>query len=81
MQRQAANYWKLLFDKQHGQWGEPAPDPSECFASVPLNVSTPGPPVEMVTITLHSGGSGQVDHGAITIQWGTLDANASFKVK
>ena len=41
MQRQEDNSWKLLFDKQHGQWGEPAPDPSQCFASVPLKVSQP----------------------------------------
>jgi Protein of unknown function (DUF2911) len=34
MQRQKDNSWKLLFDKQHGQWGEPAPNASECFASV-----------------------------------------------
>src|SRR5271169_6612938 len=39
MQRQEDNSWKLLFDKQHGQWGEPAPDPAQCFASVPLKTT------------------------------------------
>jgi hypothetical protein len=77
MQRQEDNSWKLLFDKQHGQWGEPAPDPSQCFASVPLNVSPPAQPVEMVTLTLSKVGGG----GTLTIQWGTLETSASFKAK
>ena len=77
MQRQEDNSWKLLFDKQHGQWGEPAPDPSQCFASVPLKVSQPAQPVEMVTLTLSKVGGG----GTLTIQWGTLEATASFKAK
>src|SRR5579862_2872328 len=59
MQRQEDNSWKLLFDKKHGQWGEPAPDPSECFASVPLSQSTPSSPVEMVTLTLRKAGKGE----------------------
>jgi hypothetical protein len=75
MQRQEANSWKLLFDKQHGQWGEPAPDPSQCFASVPLKEATPARSVDMVTITLTKAGGG----GTITIQWGTVEASASFK--
>ncbi len=77
MQRQEDNSWKLLFDKQHGQWGEPTPDPAQCFASVPLKESKPAAPAEMVTITLAKAGKG----GAITIEWGTLKATADFKAK
>jgi hypothetical protein len=77
MQRQGDNSWKLLFDKQHGQWGEPAPEASECFASVPLKESKPAKSVEMVTLTLSKAGGG----GTLLIQWGTLDAAASFKAK
>ena len=77
MQRQADNSWKLLFDKQHGQWGAPAPDASQCFASVPLKESKPAKSVEMVTLTLSKAGSG----GTLLIQWGTLEATASFTAK
>lgn len=79
MQRQADNSWKLLFNKQHGQWGDPAPDVSECFASVPLIISGPhnGIPVEMVTITLDPT-MVQDRGGWIVIQWGTLEAKAFF---
>jgi hypothetical protein len=82
MQRQSDNSWKLLFDKQHGQWGEPTPDVSECFASVPLLISGPhdGKPPEMVTITLFP--TQMWDRGGwITIQWGTLEAKAYFTPK
>jgi len=77
MQRQEGNSWKLLFDKEHGQWGEPAPEPSQCFASVPLKESKPAKSVEMVTLTLSKAGSG----GTLKIQWGTLEAAAGFKAK
>ena len=77
MQRQADNSWKLLFDKQHGQWGEPTPNPADCFASVPLTESKPAASVEMVTLTLSKASGG----GTLTIQWGTLEVAASFKAK
>jgi hypothetical protein len=82
MQRLADNSWKLLFDKPHGQLGEPPPDASECFASVPLFISGPNTfnPHEMLTITLlptHAWDYG----GWITIQWGTLEAKAFFAPK
>jgi hypothetical protein len=77
MQRQADNSWKLLFDKKHGQWGEPTPDPADCFASVPLKESKPAASVESVTITLslRKAGGG----ATIKIQWGTLEVAADFK--
>jgi len=77
MQRQEGDSWKLLFDKQHGQWGEPEPDPSQCFASVPLVGSTPAASTELVTLTLSKADGG----GTLTIQWGTLEVAASFKAK
>ena len=82
MQRQKDNSWNLLFDKQHGQWGEPAPDASECFATVPLIISGPhnNNPPEMLTITLYP--TMVWDRGGwITIQWGTLEAKAFFEPK
>jgi hypothetical protein len=77
MQRQADNSWKLLFDKKHGQWGAPSPDASEAFASVPMTSKTATQPVEMVTLTLRKAGGG----GSLTVEWGTLEASASFKAK
>lgn len=77
MQRQADNSWKLLFDKQHGQWGEPTPDPADCFASTPLTSSTPSASVETLTITLSKASGG----GKLTIEWGTLEVSTNFKAK
>jgi hypothetical protein len=69
--------WKLVFNKQHGQWGTQH-DASKDFASAPLKTSTASTPVEMVTLTLRkAGGAG----GTLTIQWGTLEAVASFTAK
>ena len=51
--------------------------PSQCFASAALKESKPAKPVEMVTLTLRKAGNG----GTLTIQWGTLEAVASFKAK
>jgi len=76
MQRQEDKSWKLVFNKQHGQWGTNH-DASQDLASVPLEESKATKPVEMVTLTLHKAGSG----GTLTIQWGTLEAAASFKAK
>lgn len=76
MQRQEDKSWKLVFNKQHGQWGTDH-DASQDFASVPLQESKAANPVEMVTLTLSKAGGG----GTLLIQWGTLEATASFKVK
>jgi len=76
MQRQEDNSWKLVFNKQHGQWGTQH-DPSQDFASVPLKTSQPAKSVETVTLTLRKAGNG----GTLTVQWGTLEAVASFQPK
>ena len=76
MQRQSDNSWKLVFNKQHGQWGTDH-DTSQDFASVQMKDSKATKPVEMVTLTLAKEGSG----GTLTVEWGTLKAVASFTAK
>jgi hypothetical protein len=75
-QREADNSWKLVFNKQHGQWGTQH-DASQDVASVPLKGSTASSPEEMVTIRLSKRAGG----GAIVIQWGTMRLYADFKAK
>jgi hypothetical protein len=76
MQRQEDNSWKLVFNKQHGQWGTEH-DVSQDLASAPLKESKGGKSVDLVTLTLRKSGGG----GTLTIQWGTLEVAASFKAK
>ena len=75
-EREADNSWKLVFNKQHGQWGTQH-DASQDLASVPLKEIKASKSVEMVTINLTMVGTG----GVIAIQWGDLELTASFKVK
>ncbi len=76
MQKQADNSWKLVFNKQHGQWGTKH-DAAQDAASAPLKQSQAAKPAEMVTITLAKAGAG----GAITIEWGTMTVTAGFSAK
>jgi hypothetical protein len=76
MEREGDNSWKLVFNKQHGQWGTEH-DASQDLASVPLKESKAAKSIEMVTLTLAKAGAG----GTLTIQWGTLEAAASFQAK
>jgi Protein of unknown function (DUF2911) len=71
--------WSLVFNKQHGQWGEGTPpeaghDPSQDLASAPLNVQNVSSSAEQVTITLRKAGPG----GEILIHWGTMELSAKF---
>jgi hypothetical protein len=84
MQKQDDNSWKLVFNKQHGQWGvkssrhpDSGHDPSQDLVSVPLKQSPSGNPRDQVTITLTKAGP----VAEIIIEWGTLKAAASFKAK
>jgi len=76
MQKQADNSWKLVFNKQHGQWGTQH-DAAQDLVSAPLKQSQPAESVEMVTITLAAAGEG----GVISIEWGTMKVTASFTAK
>jgi hypothetical protein len=76
-ERESDKSWKLVFNKQHGQWGTQH-DASQDFAKVPLKESKASSPAEMVTISLaKAGGTG----GVVTIQWGDMKMSANFKVK
>ena len=75
-EREADNSWKLVFNKQHGQWGTQH-DTSQDLASVPLKETKVPNSAEMVTIGLTKTG----DAWGIAIQWGDMKLTASFKVK
>jgi hypothetical protein len=75
-QRGADNSWKLVFNKQHGQWGTQH-DASQDLVSVPLEQTKASKSEEMVTISLTKKGAG----GVTTIQWGDMKLTADFKVK
>ena len=74
--QRTADGWKLVFNKQHGQWGTDH-DTAQDFASAPLKETKPSKPAEMVTITLAKGGAG----GVLSIQWGQLGLSANFAAK
>ena len=71
-----ASGWKLVFNKQHGQWGTQH-DAAQDLGSTPLKESKGAKAEEMVTISLAKEGDG----GSITIQWGDQVLGASFKAK
>ncbi len=71
--RESDNSWKLVFNKQHGQWGTQH-DAAQDLAAVPLKESKAGKPAEMVTINLQKQGAG----GAIAIQWGDMELTTDF---
>ncbi len=70
---EADNSWKLVFNKQHGQWGTQH-DAAQDLAAVPLKEAKAGKPAEVVTIDLHQQGGG----GAIAIQWGDMELSTDF---
>jgi hypothetical protein len=73
-QKQADSSWKLVFNKQHGQWGTNH-DASQDLASVPLKTEKESKPAEQVTIALEQEHGG----GEIAIQWGEMELSANFK--
>ncbi len=74
MQKVEDGGWKLVFNKQHGQWGTQH-DKAQDFASVPMEGSKGADSVDLVTITLSKMGGG----ATLKVQWGTLVQSASFK--
>jgi hypothetical protein len=75
-QRGADNSWKLVFNKEHGQWGMHH-DTSQDLVSAPLKESKAANSAEMVTISLTK----QVPGRVIAIQWGEMKLTANFKLK
>lgn len=78
-QKEADGSWKLVFNKQHGQWGAGTPpngghDPAQDLASVPLKVETSKKSAETVEITLEK----ENGAGEISVAWGTMELSANF---
>lgn len=74
--KQADNSLKLVFNKQHGQWGTQH-DAAQDLVSVTLKQEKEDKSAEQLTIELENEAGG----GEITIHWGTLELSATFKAK
>jgi len=75
-QKQSDGSWKLVFNKQHGQWGTQH-DAGQDFASVPLKQGTEQKSAEKVTITLEN----ENGAGELSVQWGDMEMTTNFNVK
>jgi hypothetical protein len=75
-QKEADGSWKLVFNKQHGQWGTQH-DAAQDLAAAPLTETKGSESAEQVTISLEKAGSG----GEISIQWGEMVLSAKFTAK
>jgi hypothetical protein len=71
------NSWKLVFNKQHGQWGTQH-DAAQDLVSAPLKQGDASDSAETVTIALTKAGN---KGGVISIQWGTMKLSADFRLK
>ncbi len=76
VRKDEGNAFKLVFNKQHGQWGTEY-DGAQDLTSVPLKEEKEEKAAEQVTIELENEAGG----GEITIHWGTLELATAFKVK
>ena len=76
VERAEGDSWKLVFNKQHGQWGTQH-DAAQDLVSTPLKETKTSNSAEMVTIDLMKSAKGDM----ITIQWGDMKLAASFKAK
>ncbi len=74
--KEADNSWKLVFNKQHGQWGTEH-DVAKDLGAAPLKVEKDEKPAEQVTVELEE------EHGAneISIHWGDMELSTDFKAK
>jgi hypothetical protein len=77
--KEGEDSWKLVFNKQHGQWGAGpgSYDSAKDEAAVPLKQEKEDKSAEQLTIALENEAGG----GEITIHWGTLELAAYFKAK
>jgi hypothetical protein len=74
-QRQSDNSWKLVFNKQHGQWGT-SHDPSKDFAFIPFHERKTSNSVDELTIRLERRGNG----GVFLVHWGDMELTVPFAV-
>jgi Protein of unknown function (DUF2911) len=75
-EKQSNNSWKLVFNKQHGQWGT-SHNAQLDFAKVPLREEKVSDSADMVTIKLASEGSG----ARFSVEWGDLMLATPFKAQ
>ncbi|MGH9327678.1 MAG: DUF2911 domain-containing protein [Terriglobia bacterium] len=77
-QRQSDNSWRLVFNKQHGQWGTGAGshNPKLDFASVPFKMSKVANKTPVFTITLRKRGS---NRGELLVHWGDMELSTHFR--
>jgi hypothetical protein len=71
-----AQGWKLIINKQTGQWGTQY-DESQDLARVDMKVSKTAAPVEQFTISFAPAAGG----GVMKLDWETTSAAVNFKVK
>jgi len=71
--KEAGGNWKLVFNKQHGQWGTQH-DAAQDLAAVPLMLEKEKS-ADLVTITLEN----EKGAGEISVQWGEMELSATFK--
>lgn len=72
--KEADGSWKLVFNKQHGQWGTQH-DAAQDLVAVPLKEEKQGKSSEMVEISLEKTSGG----GEFSVNWGNLELTAAFK--
>ncbi len=68
--------WKLVFNKQTGQWGTQH-DAAQDLVAVPLTTGKAAATAEQVTISLAEADGG----GMISIEWGDMRLSTEFKAK
>ncbi|MFN7929674.1 MAG: DUF2911 domain-containing protein [Blastocatellia bacterium] len=75
----SAKEWKLIINKQTGQWGTPYKPEYEKteLARVPMNTESLSAPVEQFTILLEPSGSG----GVMKLEWEQTRAAVNFTEK
>ncbi len=71
------NGWKLIVNKQTGQWGT-VYDESQDLARIPMKVTQTPAATEMFTISLDKTGG---DAATLKLQWENSDASVSVKEK
>ncbi len=75
-QKQADGSWKLVFNKQTGQWGTEHDAAQDLYAA-PLSQGKASESAERVTLALAEADGG----GVLNIHWGDLNLSAKFKLK